>query len=462
MRSGTLLTAGPSPEGRADHRLCPRAPGAARDALSSDAVATGERRRHRRWPWVVGALVLVVAWGAVLAVRTWSAYRHDRAGLAILDTVRSHLDPGTVTAPGTRRQLEAAAAEFDAARAQLSGPLVAPVVIVPVLGRQLRSVQALSTAAAEVSTVGASFLGDVHAVLDQPHGAGPERVASLRHLSVLSAAAVRQLGAVDTGPAAALVAPLARRHEQFVAQLDDARRRLRTAAAVSAATATILEGPQNYLVLASNNAEMRAGSGAFLEVGVASTTTGTVHLADLGPSGALTLPVGAVTVTGDLERNWGWLRPGVDWRNLGLTPQFDVTAPLATRMWAARTGQQVNGVLAVDVAGLQQLMTATGPVVVAGRTISADNVEQYLLHDQYVGLSDATAGAGTRQDALGSLAGAVLRQLQGQSTDLRTLASAMAGAVAGRHLMLWSSDPTAQAAWVAAGVSGSLTPARWP
>ncbi len=407
---------------------------------------------------MVGALVLVAAWGAVLAVRTWSAYRHDRAGLAILDTVRSHLDPGTVTAAGTRQELDAAAAEFDAARAQLSGPLVAPVVIVPVLGRQLRSVQALSTAAAEVSTVGASFLGDVHAVLDQPHGAGPDRVASLRHLSALSVAAVRQLDAVDTGPAAALVAPLARRHEQFVAQLDDARRRLRTAAAVSAATATILEGPQNYLVMASNNAEMRAGSGAFLEAGVASTTTGTVHLADLGPSGALTLPVGAVTVTGDLERNWGWLRPGVDWRNLGLTPQFDVTAPLAARMWAARTGQQVNGVLAVDVAGLQQLMTATGPVVVAGRTITAGNVEQYLLHDQYVGLSDANAGTGTRQDALGSLASTVLRQLQGQSIDLRTLASAMAGAVAGRHLMLWSSDPTTQAAWVAAGVSGSLTP----
>ncbi|HVC66405.1 MAG TPA: hypothetical protein VND44_02325, partial [Acidimicrobiales bacterium] len=50
-----------------------------------------------------------------------------------------------------------------------------------------------------------------------------------------------------------------------------------------------------------------------------------------------------------------------------------------------------------------------------------------------------------------------LRQLQGQSTNLRSLASSVAGAVAGRHLMVWSSNPTAQAAWLASGVSGSLT-----
>ena len=118
-------------------------------------------------------------------------------------------------------------------------------------------------------------------------------------------------------------------------------------------------------------------------------------------------------------------------------------------MWAARTGQQVDGVLAIDVAGLRQIMTATGPVQVGGTTVDAANVEQYLLHDQYAGLSDNATGDAAREDALGCIADDVLRQLQGQSTDLRSLASAVSGAVAGRHLMVWSSDPAAQAAWVA-------------
>ncbi len=393
-----------------------------------------------------------------MAAGVWSAYHHDQQGLAELETVRNTTDPTALTASSTRSSLDRASAQFASAHADLSHPWMAPATWLPVLGRQLRSARSLSSAAQQVSIIGSGFLGHVHDVLDLPHGAGPQRVHSLQRLSVLSLATARQLSAIDTGPDQALVAPLARKRNQFVRQLDDARSRLVKAAGVSAVTATILQGPQNYLVLAGNNAEMRAGSGAFLEIGTAATGDGSIHLGDLAQSGGLALAPGQVVVTGDLQRNWGWLEPGVDWRNLGLTPQFDVTAELATRMWAARTGQQVDGVLALDIVGLRQIMTATGPVQVGAITLDASNVEQYLLHDQYVGLSDNSSGDSTREDALGAIASAVLRQLQGQSTDLRSLASAVSGAVAGRHLMVWSSNPRAQAAWVAAGAGGTLTP----
>ena len=308
-----------------------------------------------------------------------------------------------------------------------------------------------------MSTVGSTFIGQVQDQLDQPHGAGPERVASLRKLAAASASAEDQLAAIDTGPAQGLVSPLATKRNKLVTQLNQVRVRLVKAAGVSAAVATILQGPQHYVVLAANNAEMRAGSGTFLDVGSASTSNGSVELGPLGPSGEQTLPVGAVTVTGDLQRNWGWLYPSLDMRNLGLTPQFDVTAPLAARMWTKLTGQSVDGVLALDVAGLQQLLAATGPVVVNGQTISSGNVDQYLLHDQYTGLSDNGSDSNDRQDALGTLAGAVMDQLQGQNADLKSLGLAVSRAVAGRHLMIWSSDPKAQAAWVVSGASGSLT-----
>ena len=109
-------------------------------------------------------------------------------------------------------------------------------------------------------------------------------------------------------------------------------------------------------------------------------------------------------MTGDLQRNWGWLSPSLDMRNLGTTPRFDVTAPLAARMWTALTGQPINGVIAIDVVGVRQLLEATGPVDVNGQEVSADNVGQYLLHDQYESLTDNAADAGDREDALGSLA----------------------------------------------------------
>ena len=409
---------------------------------------------------VGGVAVVLVVWGVVVAVGVWSAYHHDQRGLAELETVRSTTDPTALTAGATEAALDRASAEFAAAHARpvrpVDGPghlaarTRAPAAVGPVaeLGGPAGLDHRLGLPAARSTTSWTS-----------PTGPGPQRVQSLRRLSVLSLAAARQLSAVDTGPGQALVGPLARKHDQFVSQLDDARSRLVKAAGVSAVTATILQGPQTYLVLAGNNAEMRAGSGAFLEVGTATTADGSVHLggprtvraAWPSPPDRWSSPAtSSATGAGSSRVSTG--------ATSGLTPQFDVTAELAARMWAARTGQQVDGVLALDIVGLRQIMAATGPVQVGTLTLDAGNVEQYLLHDQYVGLSDNSSGDATREDALGAIASTVLRQLQGQSTDLRSLASAVSGAVAGRHLMVWSSNPVDQAAWVAAGASGTLTP----
>jgi hypothetical protein len=421
------------------------------------AVSARGNRRRRRWLIATVIVAVVAVWALVLGVKTLSAYHHDRDGLAALEQIKANLTPGQLTSSATERVLDQASAQFASAHADLSSPFFAPVTVIPVIGRQFRAIRALGTAAGTVSQVGSTFLSEVTGLLNQPHSAGPERVASLRQLGAYSLSAERQLVAVDTGPSQALVAPLASKRNEFVTQLNDARLRLVKAAGVSAAVATILQGPQNYVVLASNNAEMRAGSGTYLEVGTATTSGGSVTLSDLSPSGDHTLPVGAVSVTGDLQRNWGWLHPSLDMRNLGLTPQFDVTAPLAARMWTASTGQQVDGVIALDVVGISQLLDATGPVQSDGRTFTAGNVEQFLLHDQYAGLNGESAITNNRQDDLGDLAGAVLNQLQGQSTDLKTLANAVSSAVAGRHLMIWSKNPVDQAAWVVSGVSGSLT-----
>jgi hypothetical protein len=422
-------------------------------------VAENKRGRRRRGRWLIGLgiVVVILAWGALLASRSISAYHHDQRGLDSLEQVKSNLTPDSVTTSSSVKLLDRAQAEFASAHSDLSSPLFAPITIVPVIGRQFRAVRDLSTAAGTVSQVGSTFLTQVHDELNQPHGAGPERVASLKRLAAISASAEAKLAKVNTGPSQALFGPLVSKHNEFVDQLANAQNRLIKATGVSAAVAAILQGPQNYVVLAGNNAEMRAGYGTWLDVGTATTSDGSIHLGDLGPSGEKSLPVGAVPVTpADFQRNWGYLYPTLDMRNLGLTPQFDVTAPLAAKMWSKVTGQTMDGVIAIDIAGVQQLLTATGPVVVNGMTISSDNVEQYLLHDQYVGLSDNPANSDEREDALGGLAGAVLQQLQGQSADLNSLAKAVAGAVSGRHLMVWSKNPVAQAAWQVSGASGSL------
>ena len=114
-------------------------------------------------------VVVLAAWLVFLAARSVSAYRHDKQGLDLLEQVKSHLSPNDLTSSGSERLLDEAHAEFSSAQSDLSSPLFAPVTIVPVVGRQLRSVRALSSAAGTVSAVGSAFLVRVHTVINQPH-----------------------------------------------------------------------------------------------------------------------------------------------------------------------------------------------------------------------------------------------------------------------------------------------------
>ena len=423
---------------------------------SPSVTSSPRRRRTRRWV-LSGIAVLFVVWAGVAAGEVLAGYRADQRGIAAIDQVSGHTAADELTSGGARRQLDSARREFASAHDSFTSWVLAPLTVVPVAGRQLRSLQDLSSGAGEVASVGETFLSQVHAVVHAPHGAGPARITALRKLSALSSAAAHRLDHIDTGPSAALVAPLAAKRQTFVAQLDETRQRLIRAAQVSTAAADILEGPRTYLVMAANNAEMRAGSGMYLDVGTATTGGGSVHLGPMALSSGLLLPAGAVTVSGDLERNWGWLQPGQDWRNLGLTPRFDVTAPLAARMWQANTGQPVDGVIALDIEGLQELLRVTGPVTTGGVTVGADNVVTYLEHDEYQGLSFEAIQSTGRQAALGSIASAVLDHLQAQSVDLTTLGKAIADATQGRHLLLWSASTPAEDAWKASGVAGTLT-----
>jgi hypothetical protein len=404
-------------------------------------------------------IALFVVWMAASAFDVVVAARHLRQGAAQVQAARSTLSADGLLSGAPLTPLRSAETDFTSAHSLLSSPLLWPVDVLPVLGRQLRSAQDLAAAAGSVSRTGVGAVIASKSLLKLPHHAGPQRITTLKRLVRLASTTHAALNHIDLGPSNALFGPLARERNKFSTELDQVQTTLARTTAAASAAATILQGPQTYLLLTSNNAEMRSGSGSFLEAGPVTTDDGQLQLSGLTQTYALTLPVGAVTVGGDLEARWGWLDPGVDWRNLGLTPQFDVNGALAARMWKADTGQQVNGVMALDVTGLQELLTVTGPVTTAaGTVVSAGNVDQLLLHDQYVGEDYNSHADAARVDQLGSLASAVVKALETQPLDLHAVVAALSAATSGRHLMLWSSDPSTEAVWRSTGVSGQLTP----
>ncbi|MGD0378692.1 MAG: DUF4012 domain-containing protein [Acidimicrobiales bacterium] len=412
--------------------------------------------------WLV--VVVVVLWLVSAGVVFALGVLHASHGMADVEQAKAHLSASDVVDRSATAPLQSAVKEFDSADGLLHSPLLAPLDIVPVIGRQLRSVQDLSAASGQVARIGVGAIDQAHSVLQASQNSGPDRVAELRSLTKLATVTDRALGRIDTGPSEALLSPLASKHKTFVTDLDQVRNRLQHAAGVAGTMADILQGPQTYLLLMANNAEMRAGSGNYLEVGALGTEDGHLHLSNVNQTVNIPVAPGKVTATGDLEARWGWLKPGQDWRNLGYTPQFDVNAPLAAQMWQAETGQHVDGVIAVDLMALRQILEVTGPVTLHdGSSVNADDVLRVLTHDQYEGLIDNPTAAqaqaeGEREDQLGSLAQGALYALENESLDLRSLSNAMTSATEGRHLLLWSQKPQAEADWVRAGVAGQLSP----
>lgn len=398
--------------------------------------------------WVVAGVAL-----AVLAARDLQeakqislSARHDLGADALRD--------GSLA-----RELRRAEARFQRGGDRLENPVLAPVRILPVLGRQHRSAVALARGAAVMADAGAAAAQEVAGAIEPPPRTGAARLEAMRRIEAASEAAADAIDDVDLGPAVALVAPLRDARQDLGTQLERSRRDLRRASEVTGAVTAFLSSERRYVLLAANNAEMRAGSGMFLSIGVLETKAGEIRLGEMHPAGDLTLPAPGVPVEGDLAELWGWADPGQDWRNLAMSPRFEASAPVAAAMWEARTGERIDGVLAVDVIALKALLAATGPVEVDGERIGADGVERRLLHDQYVGITydDRSAGAqDERREELGSIATSVVRAVEEGRIDLPTLSDELASAAAGRHVLAWSRHPEEQRGWESADVSGRL------
>lgn len=409
---------------------------------------------RRRTKIVVG--LVVAAWivfaGALLAAAAFDVW----AGTRAIESARAQASASDLFEGRPLPDLRTAHRRLGAASRRISNPVLAPVRAAPFVGRQLRSLGAQARAGATVADAGAIAVAATQSALDRHDEGLSSKSVLARQLAAVAEEAGRRLSTLDLGPRQGLVGPLADARNEFAEKLVTLQTGLRRGAAGARALATLLEGPRRYLLLAANNAEMRAGSGMFLSVGELETEADHLRLQDMRSVTSVPVPPGSVPLEADLRDRWAWLAPTDEWRNLMLSPRFDAQAPLAARMWQATGGSRVDGVLVLDPFALQGLLRATGPVEVDGRRITADSVVQELLHDQYVRFT--VDEREERREQLGRIARATFELLDAGRWSVRELGRGILPVVRGRHLLAWAADPREQDDWAAAGVDGSLRP----
>jgi hypothetical protein len=423
-------------------------------ATASTVARRARRRRSRLWPWVVLVLAGLGAWTVFAAVQLLQARQDAQAGIERLERLRDTMTPDSLLAGDDLETLRAAEARFASAHGHATHPVLAPVRILPVVGRQVRSVDSLTAAATDVSDVAIEKIASARRLVDTTTTAPAERVAIVTELTTLASDADAELADVDLGPSNGLIGPLQRAHRRFADELDSLRGSADNVRRAGASIESMLRGPRRYLVFAGNNSEMRVGAAGFLSVGVLATADGQLQLGDIRSTTAYPLPSGAIPLSGDMADNWGWLEPNAEWRNLSSSPHFDENAQLARQMWTAATGETVDGVVALDILALRALLVATGPVDVEGKAITKDNVLRYLMREQYEGADGVSQGP--RREFLSDVASAVVDRIEQGEWDVATLVAQLADAVEGRHLLVWSGDAQEQEGWEAVRAAGVM------
>lgn len=399
------------------------------------------------------------AWSAWVI---WTVVGVRAEALAAVDDVRaaSARDARDYLERDAIDELSGYAETFTALADQLDHPLLVPVRWTPVVGRQLDAARHQADAAASGLRAAANLGEDLQPLMDGGFSAGPDRVDALRTVERTAREGRQVFQDLDLGPDEALIGPLSSARVELEESRAEVVEVLDRAIATSAGLVEFFGGPNDYLLLAANNAQMQNGQGMFLLAGVLHVEDGRM---DLGPMRALDeVPEvdPPVPLDPDLAGRWGWLDPNQDIRHLGLTPRFPVTGRTASQVWAALGNPEVDGVLAVDPYMLEAIMTATGPVQTAQGERTSEKIVEYALHGQYQGyLTDGADRSYTeeRRDELDEIARAVLEDLEGLGELEPEFLDDIADAATGRHLLMWSADPTVQAGFEAAGVDGQLS-----
>jgi len=405
---------------------------------------------------ILGILVaLLVAWAVAVALMLLQADHRLRAGISAAERARAGLSLADLTDGGAERGLRAAAVDFADANRAVSSPWVAPLRVLPYIGTQVRSVDALSKAAATVADAGDSTLATVRLLVSEPHHTAAERADLLGRMAGVLGRLRNEVSDVGLGPAHGIVGRLGHERSVFAHDLAKVRGTLDRVAGATGALRSMFSGQKTYLLLVANNAEMRAGSGIALDAGTIHLDRGAISFTHLQDTGTLVGQFPGVEPTGDLAARWGFDYPQTDLRELFMSPQFPANAALAARMWEAHTGERVDGVLLVDVQALDDLLPVIGPVSADGVTLDSGNAVEYLLEGQYAGVADASVEA-ARHERLGAIAEAVFARLEAPGIPLTAIARALGRAIDGRHLLAWSSDPRIESDWVAAGAGGQV------
>jgi hypothetical protein len=339
--------------------------------------------------------------------------------------------------------------------------------VLPLIGHNARAIQAMASAAADVSRQGedAAAEADVDELTISGGRLDLDRVRSLEQPLVDVAAALERaatrMEAIETPW---LAAPVAERVDRVESEVADAQPDARLAADAVRVVPAIFggEGESRWLVAFTTPVEARGRSGFVGNYAELTAVDGNVEMPRFGridelENGGTPGPERTLSGPADYVARWSRYSPTTIWRNTTMSPDFPSVGQVMTELYPQSGGRPVDGVIAVDPTALAALLEFTGPVAVPGvpEPVTGENAAEFMLFEQYVELPDT----GERIDALEILARTTFERLtSGDLPNPRTVADTLGPAVRDGHIQLYSAHGDQQDLFTEIDADGALPP----
>lgn len=413
---------------------------------------------------VGGAVVLGALW---LAVTGLMARDLLVEAAAKTETLRAAVVRGDL--PGARSVAGTLASDAQRAHALTGGPVWALASAVPG-GEPVRSVRGITASVDELAGVALPALVEAGTVLDpaslrQPDGSlDLARLTSTRpQLSRAVAAVSSATARVDALPRRTWLPAVDQARTDLAAQLTDLGAQVRSAdLAVRIAPAMLgQDGPKRYFVTFQNESEARGTGGLPGAFAIMEADRGKVSFTQFGSDAMLSGVSADVSFGPEYDQLYAGAGTTTMYGNSNLSPHFPYAAQIWASMWRKRSGERVDGALALDPTALSYLLAVRGPVTLPdGTVVSADNVVALTQSTAYARFGND--GEGRKAFLLG-LAAVVSKHVLDPGGSTTDLVRALAKAAGERRLLVWSADPAVQSELEQTPLSGAIpkTPAPY-
>lgn len=405
----------------------------------------------------IAALLLLVVLVGYFAISGLLAFRDLNSARSDLTAAREQL----VSDPASARQsLEAAQSAAASAAGTLNNPVWSALAAIPWLGATPKSAAVVSQSLDEALTAlqpGFDKLDILQpASLVKDGGIDISAVEEAVPVAESALPGIQQARAtLDEAPTSGLLPGQVRdATQQLAQQLDSLESTLSTAVSFGRIAGPMLgqESPQRYFLALLNPNEAR-GTGGFLGTyAVLTADNGKLSIDQIGSNTSLP-NLEALPASIGREFRDRYADDPTLVGNMNLSPHLPDSGAIWLAAWKQKTGQQLDGVIAVDVVALGDLVASTErPVALPdGGQITGGSLSQFTLRDIYTKFPDAAVRKAYQE----ALTGSALASITTLPKPLQ-MAEALGRALADHRMVIWTRDPAVEDELVQAGVSGTL------